>query len=109
MPRSRRRFAASANEDCLFATRRQGTAGDLRLAQRPHPPGAGRVRAAIVETIANLAEFPRSGQSQTVRGVRNARVRRYTYNVYDTVDAAAGWIGLVSIQHTSRAPEFRDA
>ena len=74
-----------------------------------HPPGARRVRAAIVETIANLAVFPRSGQPQTVRGVRKARVRRYSYNVYYTVDAAAERIGIVGIQHASRAPEFRDA
>ena len=87
--------------------------GDLRAISaylRPRSPqGAKHVRAAIIDTIANLSRFPRSGRLQTTDGIRKMAVRRYTYSIYYTVDEDAEQLGIVSIQHTSRAPEFHDA
>ena len=73
-----------------------------------NPQGAVRVRAAILETLQMLTRFPRTGRMQTVEGIRKIVTRRYAYMIYYTVDDAAQEVVIVTIQHPSRAREYRD-
>jgi toxin ParE1/3/4 len=68
-----------------------------------------RVRGAILKSLQNVAAFPYMGRRQTVEGVRKIVTRRYRYLVYYTVDAAAGEVIVLSIQHPARQREFQDA
>jgi len=45
---------------------------------------------------------------QTVEGIRKIVTRRYAYMIYYTVDDAAQEVVIVTIQHPSRAREYRD-
>ena len=77
---------------------------------RAHSPAAaGRVRAAILQSLQDLVLFPRLGRAQTVEGVRKLVTRKYPYLVYYTIDEAAEEIVILTIQHPARAREHEDA
>lgn len=77
---------------------------------REHSPqGALRVRAAILESLQNLARFPRLGRPQKVEGVRKLVTRHYPYLVYYTLDEAADEVVVLTIQHPARKREDSDA
>lgn len=64
--------------------------------------------AAILESLRNLARFPRLGQPQKVEGVRKLVTRRYPYLVYCTLDEEAGDVVILTIQHPAREREYTD-
>jgi plasmid stabilization system protein ParE len=74
-----------------------------------NPGAAGRVRAAILQSLQNLVLFPQVGRAQTVEGVRKLVTRKYPYLVYYTVDEAAEEIIILTIQHPAREREHEDA
>jgi plasmid stabilization system protein ParE len=77
---------------------------------REHSPqGALRVRAAILESLQNLARFPRLGRPQKVKGVRKLATRQYPYLVYYTLDEEADEVVILTIQHPAREREHSDA
>ncbi len=77
---------------------------------REHSPqGALRVRAAILESLQNLVQFPHLGRQQKVEGVRKLVTRRYPYLVYYTIDEEGGEIIILTIQHPARKREHSDA
>lgn len=88
------------------ATRDLAAIGDYIRSKSPG--GAVRVRAAILETLQMLTQFPRAGRAQTVEGVRKIVTRRYAYIVYYSVDDDAQEVVIATIQHPSRAREYRD-
>ncbi len=71
--------------------------------------GARNVRLAMQSTFTQLADFPYLGQEQTTPTLRKIGVPRYPYNVYYTVDDQADEVIIITVRHTSRAPEFHDA
>jgi len=73
------------------------------------PQAALRVRSAILESLQNLAAFPRLGRRQQIEGVRKILTRRYPYLVYYTIDDAAGEIVILAIQHPAQEREHSDA
>jgi addiction module RelE/StbE family toxin len=73
------------------------------------PQGAARVRAAILETLQNLVQFPRLGRLQTVDTVRKIGVRKYPYLIFYTVDDDADEIVVLTVQHGAREREYSDA
>jgi plasmid stabilization system protein ParE len=73
------------------------------------PQAALRVRSAILESLQNLALFPRLGRQQQVEGVRKMVTRRYPYLVYYTIDDAADEVIIVAIQHPAQEREHSDA
>jgi toxin ParE1/3/4 len=76
---------------------------------RIHSPAAAqRVRATIVESLRNLAIFPRLGRRQSVEGVRKLVTRRYPYLVYYVLDEAEQEIVILTIRHPAREREFED-
>jgi plasmid stabilization system protein ParE len=77
--------------------------------QSHSPDGAIRVRAAIVDGMKLLTQFPYAGRPQDVEGVRKLVMRRYPYLIYYVVDEAAGEVAIVTIKHSSREREFGDA
>ena len=79
----------------------------LYLAARS-PVGARNVQLAMQSAFAQLADFPYLGRAQTHPNLRKLGVARYPYNVYYTVDEQAGEIVIITVRHTSRAPEFYD-
>ena len=74
-----------------------------------NPQAALRVRAAILESLQNLALFPQAGRQQKVGGVRKLVTRRFSYLVYYTADDAAEEIVILTIQHPAREREHSDA
>ena len=44
-----------------------------------------RVRAAILESVELLTQFPEIGRRQSVEGVRKAVARKYPYLIYYTI------------------------
>jgi addiction module RelE/StbE family toxin len=72
------------------------------------PAGAQRVRAAIVESLANLASFPKIGRRQTTEGVRKLVTRKYAYLVYYTIDESSDEVVVLTIRHPARARAFED-
>jgi plasmid stabilization system protein ParE len=66
------------------------------------------VRAAILESIQHLSEFPNIGRRQTIEGVRKLVTRRYPYLVYYTVDDQAGEIIILAIQHPAQERKLSD-
>ena len=72
------------------------------------PRVAGRVRAAILKTLENLAIFPRMGRRQTTVGVRKIGVRKYPYLIFYAIDEQAQEIAILTIRHAARRPEFKD-
>jgi toxin ParE1/3/4 len=73
-----------------------------------NPAAATRVRAAILESLRLLVEFPYIGRAQTVEGVRKIVTRRYPYIVYYSVDADAREVVVITVQHPARAREYTD-
>ena len=60
-------------------------------------------------TFTQLAAFPNLGRKQTSQDLHKLGVSRYPYNVYYTVDEVADEVVIITVRHTSRAPEFFDA
>jgi plasmid stabilization system protein ParE len=73
------------------------------------PHAALRVRAAILESLRNVAHFLRIGRRQAVEGVRKLVTRRYPYVVYYTVDESAEEVVIVAVLHAARGRENSDA
>jgi toxin ParE1/3/4 len=94
------RFSQRAAQDLLDIAEYLGS---------QNPGGAARVRAAILDSLQILIQFPYAGRLQDMEGVRKLVTRRYSYLVYYTVDAATDEIGVVTIQHPSREREYGDA
>ena len=67
------------------------------------------MRAAILESLQNLALFPQVGRQQKVEGVRKLVTRRYPYLVYYTADESTEEIIIITIQHPAREREHSDA
>lgn len=74
-----------------------------------NPRAAGRVRAAILDSIQNLLIFPEIGRRQKIEGVRKLVTRKYPYFVYYSIDRIAEEIIIITIQHPSRRREHEDA
>jgi plasmid stabilization system protein ParE len=64
--------------------------------------GALNVRAAILESLKVLTDFPRLGRRQSVEGVRKLVTRRYNYLVYYLIDEQTDEIVVLTIQHPAR-------
>jgi addiction module RelE/StbE family toxin len=73
-----------------------------------NPAAAQNVRAAILNSLRNLASFPESGRRQSVEGVRKLVTRKYSYLVYYTIDRAAEEVVILTIQHPARRREYAD-
>ncbi len=78
------------------------------LVQRS-PQGARNVKAAIERTIDQLKHFPALGTRQTTEGVRKLVVSNYPYLVFYVADISADEVRILTVQHTSREREFKDA
>ncbi len=87
----------------------QDLAGIAAYVREQNPQAALRVRAAILESLQNLVQFPHIGRPQTVEGVRKLVTRRYPYLVYYTADDEADEIVILAIQHPAREREHSDA
>ena len=74
------------------------------LVQR-NPQAARRVRTKIDI----LVQFPDSGKEQTTANVRKFVVRRYPYLIYYSIDADAGELVVLSVQHPKRKREHDDS
>lgn len=72
------------------------------------PSGARRVRAAILEALQSIVDFPRIGTRQSIEGVRKFGTRKYPYLIYYSIDDAEGLIIVLTVQHGARRPEFED-
>jgi toxin ParE1/3/4 len=76
---------------------------------REHNPQAAlRVRAAILESLQNLTQFPGLGRRQKVDGVRKLVTRHYAYIVYYRSDDETEEIVILSIRHPARDREYSD-
>jgi toxin ParE1/3/4 len=73
------------------------------------PLGARNVQLAMQATFAQLTDFPGLGRRQRTAGLRKLGVGRYPYNIYYSVDEQAGEVVILSVRHTSRAPQFFNA
>lgn len=73
------------------------------------PLGARRVQLAMQSTFALLADFPYLGREQKMATLRRIGVPHYPFNIYYTVDDQAQEVIVITVRHTSRAPEFFDA
>jgi len=70
------------------------------------PQGLANVRAAILDGLNTIVQFPRAGRLQDAGGVRKLAVRKYKYLIYYTVEEDE--IAVVAIQHGSRRRTFSD-
>jgi plasmid stabilization system protein ParE len=93
------RFTRRATEDLAGI-------GDYIAEQ--NPAAAVRVRAALLESVRLLVDYPHIGRAQTVEGVRKIVTRRYPYIVYYSVDADAQEVVVITVQHPARAREYTD-
>ena len=75
---------------------------------RYSPSAALLVRAAILDALRRLVDFPHSGRAQSLEGVRKLVVRKYPYLVYYTVDETADEVIVLTIQHPARERELDD-
>lgn len=92
-----------------FTRRATGDLADIAAYLNRHSPEAAlHVRAAILSALQRLAAFPLSGRAQSVEGVRKLVVRKYPYLVYYVIDAAAGEVIILTVQHAARERELRD-
>jgi plasmid stabilization system protein ParE len=73
-----------------------------------NPPAVERVRAAILESLQNLAAFPRIGRRQSVEGVRKLVTRRFGNLVYYSINEPASEILILAIRHPARARPTTD-
>ncbi len=87
----------------------QDLAGIADYVREHSPQAALRVRSAILESLQNLALFPRLGRQQQVEGVRKLVTRRYPYIVYYTIADAADEVIILAIQHPAQEREHADA
>ena len=78
------------------------------LVQRS-PQGARRVKAAIERVVDQLGHFPGLGTRQTTDGVRKLVVSKYPYLVFYVADIAADEVRILTVQHSSRERDFKDA
>jgi plasmid stabilization system protein ParE len=93
-----------------FTPRATQDLADIANYIRAHnPTAATHVRAAILESLQILAEFPRAGRRQAVENVRKLVTRKYRYFVYYTVDEAADEVVILTIRHPAREREHDDA
>jgi len=76
--------------------------------RKESPRGAARVRASILESLQLLADFPEIGRQQTIEGVRKHVARKYGYLIYYSIDAGAGEVAILTIQHPARERPFAD-
>jgi toxin ParE1/3/4 len=76
--------------------------------QSRSPGGAANVRAAILDSLQILTEFPSAGRMQSVEGVRKLVTRKYSYLIYYEISPASDAIVVITIQHPSRKREFED-
>ena len=67
------------------------------------------MRAAILESLRLLLQFPKLGREQSVEGVRKLVTRRYGYLAYYTLDEQAEEVVILAIQHPSRDRPFANA
>jgi toxin ParE1/3/4 len=76
--------------------------------QSRSPGGAANVRAAILDSLQILTEFPSAGRMQSVERVRKLVTRKYSYLIYYEISPASDAIVVLTIQHSSREREFLD-
>jgi plasmid stabilization system protein ParE len=76
--------------------------------RRESPGGALRVRAAILQSLDLLAQFPKAGRLQSIEDVRKLVVRRYPYLVYYRISEAGDEILVLTIQHPAKERVFFD-
>ena len=74
-----------------------------------NPQAALSVRAAILDSLRLLLQFPKLGRDQSVEGVRKLVTRRYGYLAYYALDELAEEIVILTIQHPARDRPFMDA
>ncbi len=67
------------------------------------------MRAKIEEALDILVRFPDAGKEQTTANVRKFVVRRYPYLIYYSIDADAGELVVLSVQHPRREREYGDS
>jgi len=72
-----------------------------------NPAAASRVRASLLLSLRDLAEFPEIGRRQNVSGVRKYMTRRYSYAVYYTTDDET--VIVLTIRHSARERQYKDA
>ncbi len=72
------------------------------------PASALRVRDALLASLQTLADFPRSGRTQSVPGVRKFVASRYAYLVYYSIDDVAQDVVILTCQHPSQEREYDD-
>ena len=72
------------------------------------PNAAPKVRDALLASLRTLQDFPRSGRTQSVPGVRKFVASRFAYLIYYTVDEAAQEVVILICQHPSREHKFED-
>ena len=70
--------------------------------------GAANVRAAILDSLQILTEFPSAGRMQSVERVRKLVTRKYSYLIYYEISPSNDAIVVITIQHASRKREFED-
>lgn len=73
------------------------------------PVGAERVRTAILVTSQTIVYPPHAGRLQTTNAVRKIAVRGCRYLIYYSVDDDAAEIVVLTVQHSARRHEIRDA
>jgi toxin ParE1/3/4 len=66
------------------------------------------VRAAILDSLQILTEFPAAGRMQSVERVRKLVTRKYSYLIYYEISPAGDAIVVITIQNSSRKREFED-
>jgi toxin ParE1/3/4 len=71
-----------------------------------NPAAALRVRAAILESVDLLLQFPQIGRAQSVEGVRKLVVRKYPYLVYYA--ATDEEVVILTVQHPARERSYSD-
>ena len=77
--------------------------------QSRSPGGAANVRAAILDSLQILTEFPFAGRLQSVETVRKTVTRKYSYLIYYEISPTGDAIVVITIQHSSRNREFEDS
>jgi addiction module RelE/StbE family toxin len=71
-----------------------------------NPMAATRVRAAILESLKDIADFPEIGRQQSVDGVRKYVTRGHPYLVYYSSDAEV--VIVLSVRHAARQRDYAD-
>ena len=66
------------------------------------------VRAAILESLRILTDFPLIGRRQTIEGVRKLTTRRYPYAVYYLIDERTDEVVVLAVLHPAQARPYDD-